>query len=628
MNWHGLTVTIFASGGGNLVQFNQAQEKAIDHFKGPCMVLAGPGSGKTAVITHRVKNLIEKYQVPSRNILVITFTKAAAMEMKERFMNLMGGKNLPVWFGTFHGIFFTILKHAYGYNGNNILKDNQKKQFLLEIIERIDIEIEDENDFMSDLESEISYVKGEMIELSGYYSMNCAKDVFTHIYEEYNKQLRKHNVIDFDDMLIYCYELFSQRKDILAQWQKQFSYILIDEFQDINRVQYEIVKMLAQPEDNLFIVGDDDQSIYGFRGAKPELMLGFEQVYPNAKRIMLDVNYRSCSCIVETAGKVIVNNKRRFSKNISAARERGDVVQIVEFENLDQENKKIIEQIQKKREEGIPLEEMAVLFRTKTQPRALVGKLMEYNIPFSMKEMLPNIFHHWIARDIISYIKIGMGHREREYFLRVYNRPKRYIHRSVFDTPMVDFEMLYTYYEDKSWMIERIDQFEYDIVQIEKMTPYAAITYIRKGIGYEEYLKEYADSRRIKVEDLLETLEEIHESSRKFSTFEEWFSYIEEFEKELEEQKKNRLDKEQEGIALMTMHGSKGLEFQVVFIIDVNEEMIPHKKAVVEEDIEEERRMFYVGMTRAKQYLYLYFVKERYNKEMFMSRFIEEIVEE
>ncbi len=610
------------------MQFNPAQQAAIEHFKGPCMVLAGPGSGKTAVITHRVKKLIEKYQVPPGNILVITFTKAAATEMKGRFTNLMGGKKLPVWFGTFHGIFFTILKHAYGYNGNNILRDSQKKQFFREMIEKIDLEIEDENEFISDIESEISYVKGEMIELSNYYSMNCAKDVFMYIYEAYNKWLRKCNVIDFDDMLIYCYELFSQRKDILEQWQRQFSYILIDEFQDINRVQYEIVKMLAKPEDNLFIVGDDDQSIYGFRGAKPELMLGFEQVYPEAERIILDINYRSCSCIVETAGKVIIHNKRRFSKNISAVRERGDVVQIVEFENLEQENEKIIAQIQKRRTEGIPLEEMAVLFRTKNQPRALVGKLMEYNIPFSMKEMLPNIFHHWIARDIISYIKIGMGHREREYFLRVYNRPKRYIHRSVFDTPMIEFETLYQYYEDKNWMIERIDQFEYDIVQIGKMTPYAAITYIRKGIGYEEYLREYADSRRIKADDLLETLEEIHESSRKFSTFEEWFLYIEEFEQELEEQRRNQADKKQEGIALMTMHSSKGLEFEVVFIIDVNEEITPHKKAVVEEDIEEERRMFYVGMTRAKQYLYLYLVKERYNKQMFMSRFIEEIVKE
>lgn len=610
------------------MQFNLAQETAIRHFKGPCMVLAGPGSGKTAVITHRVKNLIEQYQVMPRNILVITFTKAAATEMKERFGKLMGGRKLPVWFGTFHSVFFTILKHAYGYNGNNILKDAQKKQFLREIIEHIDLEVEDENEFLSDIESEISYVKGEMVDLSHYYSMNCATDIFVHIYEEYNSRLVKHNLIDFDDMLIYCYELLSQRADILAQWQKQFSYILIDEFQDINRVQYEIVKMLAKPEDNLFIVGDDDQSIYGFRGARPELMLGFEEVYPDAEKIILDINYRSCSCIVETAGKVIVNNKRRFTKNISAARERGDAVQIVEFENLDQENKKIIEQIQKKREEGIPLEEMAVLFRTKTQPRALVGKLMEYNIPFTMKEMLPNIFHHWIARDILAYMKIGMGHREREYFLRVYNRPKRYIHRTVFDTPIVDFEMLYSYYEDKSWMVERIEQLEYDIEQIGTMTPYAAITYIRKGVGYEEYLKEYADSRRIKAEDLLETLEEIHESARPFSTFEEWFSYIEEFEQELEEQRKNQTDKEQEGVALMTMHSSKGLEFQVVFIIDVNEEMIPHKKAVVEEDIEEERRMFYVGMTRAKQYLYLYLVKERYNKEMFMSRFIEEILKE
>lgn len=591
------------------------------------MVLAGPGSGKTLVITHRIKTLIETYKIEPHKMLVITFTRAAATQMKQRFQKLMNDQYTPVQFGTFHSIFFSILKHAYHYNSNNILKEEQKKYFFRQIIQQIDLELEDENEFIRDIESEISLVKGEMISLEHYYPLHCAKDVFQKIYFSYENYLQRKNLIDFDDMMIYCYQLFKERPDILSMWQKQFSYISIDEFQDINKVQYEIIQMLALPENNLFIVGDDDQSIYGFRGAKPEIMLQFKDIFPNSKRVLLDINYRSTKCIVDTASKVIGHNKKRFPKKISAMKHQGATVKVTEFETSTLENARVIDEIQRYTNNGIPLSEIAILFRTNTQPRILISKLMEYNIPFQMKETLPNIYEHWIAKNMISYIKIAMGARDRHLFLQIINRPKRYISREAFDTPIVDFEQLYLFYEDKNWMLERIDRLIYDIKAISKMNPYAAIHYIRKAIDYDTYLTEYAEYRHIKASDLFDILEELQEEARSFNTFQDWFSHMEEYAKELKEQSQKKQMTNEDCISLVTMHGSKGLEYQVVFIIDANEGITPHHKAVLEEDLEEERRMFYVAMTRAKTNLHIYFSNERNNKELEPSRFLLEVLD-
>lgn len=611
----------------NVPQFNKAQTQAVEHNKGPMMVLAGPGSGKTLVITHRTKTLIEKYKVNPDKILVITFTKAAAQEMKERFGKLMGNQYVPVRFGTFHAVFFSILKHAYNYTANNIIRDSEKKKILQDIVNHLDMDLEDVNEFVSDMESEISLVKGEMISLEHYFPVNCAKDVFQKIYQKYNESLQRRNLIDFDDMLVYCYELLSQRPDILALWQQQFSYILIDEFQDINKVQYDIIKMLAQPEDNLFIVGDDDQSIYRFRGAKPDIMLQFEKVYPKTEKVFLDVNYRSTKCIVETAAMVIRNNKKRFPKNIRTNNERGTEVAIREFENVKRENEKVVELIREYQARGVPLSQIAVLFRTNTQPRSLVSKFMEYNLPFQMKEQIPNIYEHWIAKNIMAYIHLAMGSRERGLFLQIANRPKRYLSRQVFDTQEVSFERLHTFYSDKKWMQERLEQFEYDLKALSKMSPYAAISYIRKAIDYDSYLTEYAEYKHIKADDLYEILDELMELAKPFSNYKEWFSHIEDYARELEEQSSRKREKDPDAVNFITMHGSKGLEYDIVFILDANEGVVPHQKAVLEEDLEEERRMFYVAMTRAKKELFIFFAKERLSKEVTMSRFVAEIMD-
>jgi DNA helicase-2/ATP-dependent DNA helicase PcrA len=427
-------------------------------------------------------------------------------------------------------------------------------------------------------------------------------------------------------MLVLCYELLTERQDILGIWQKKFQYILIDEFQDINKVQYDIIKLLARPEDNLFIVGDDDQSIYRFRGAKPEIMLNFHKDYPESEQILLDTNYRSTQKIVDYAAILVKNNTKRFPKSIQAANPGGHDITIKVFKELKEQNSMVVADILQYFRDGMSFSEMAVLFRTNTQPRALIEKLMEYNVPFQMKDRIPNIYDHWIAENIIAYIKLAMGNRDRSLFLHIANRPKRYLNRECFEDSQVEFLKLREYYRDKDWMIDRIDKLEYDLGLLKGMNPYAAINYIRKGIGYEEYLTEYAVYRRIKVEELLETLNELQETSRAYKTFEEWFLHIEEYKLELKKQAENLKKRNMDCVTMATMHSSKGLEYRTVFIIDANEGITPHRKAMVEADMEEERRLFYVAMTRAKEYLHIYAVKERYNKELSCSRFVGELL--
>lgn len=604
--------------------FNKEQEEAITHKGGPLMVLAGPGSGKTLVITYRVKWLIENAGVHPSNILVITFTRAAAEEMKKRFFMFDGMANTPVTFGTFHSIFFMILRYAYRYTAANIIREDVKRRYIKEMTENMELEIEDENEFLSGIINEISYVKGEMMSLSYYHSNNCSDELFAQIYEGYEKRLREENLIDFDDMLVFCYELLKERDDIRTLWQNKFQHILIDEFQDINKVQYEIIRMLAGKGDHLFIVGDDDQSIYRFRGARPEIMLGFEKDYPEAKKVILNTNYRCSEEIVEGAEHLISHNTKRFPKNMQAARESKVPITFRNLKDAGEECTDILKGIRFYYKKGIPLEDMAVIFRTNTQPRLLVGRLMEYNIPFQMRDVIPNIFDHWIARNILTYIKLAMGNRDRKLFLQVMNRPKRYISRSMITEPQVDLKKLKQQTFGKKWLYEKIDKLEMDLYLLRKMEPYAAIQYIRNGIGYEDYMNEYAQFRRMNPDDLEEVLNQIQESAKEYHSFEEWFAYIESYGEELRKQMEAGRQ-QKSGVTLTTMHSSKGLEYEVVFVMDINEGVTPHKKAVKEADLEEERRLFYVAVTRAKTYLFLYSVKELYQKDAQISRYIGEL---
>ncbi len=651
-----------------MTNLNEGQRQAVTHFEGPMLVLAGPGSGKTRVITERIHYLISERGVSPSEILVITFTKAAAAEMRQRYQKLYSQDSVGVRFGTFHAIFFMILKAAYHYTADNIVREEVRREILKDLIHGTDLEIQDENDFINDLESEISRVKGDRMDLEHYYSPLCPEDTFREIFRKYQQALERRRLLDFDDMLVYCYELLSQREDILGLWQQQFRYILIDEFQDICLVQYDVMKLLAAPENHIFIVGDDDQSIYGFRGAKPDIMKQFLKDFSGAKKCTLDINYRCAAPIVEAAGRVIAKNKNRMAKKIRAAEgeaaEKRDEASVAEnevaaagsqvfavekartgedwavrnpangevnvsikaFPKVTEENMDIREKILAYQREGIPLGEMAVLFRTNPQARALSSKLMEFNIPFSMKERIPNLYDHWMVQDVLAYVRVARGNRERGQVMRIINKPKRYVHRNAFTEPYADLEELKLFYEDKGWMVERIEQLQYDLSMLAKMKPYAAVNFIRRGIGYEEYVREYADYRGISPEDLLEILDELQEEAKGHETFEDWFDSMQEYREELLRQSRKKGQEQEDAVQLMTMHGAKGLEFACVFIPDANEGVTPHGKSVLAADLEEERRMFYVAMTRAKRHLHISYVKERFNKEVDISRFVQEII--
>ena len=421
-------------------------------------------------------------------------------------------------------------------------------------------------------------------------------------------------------MLVYCKELLVQRPDILAAWQRKYQYILIDEFQDINQIQYDIIRMLAAPQDNLFIVGDDDQSIYRFRGARPEIMLNFTKDYPDAGKVILDTNYRSGAEIVRHAGNLISFNQKRFKKKIAPAAKTGIPVVKKEFQTQREQNLYVIQEILRLHREGMEYKDMAVLFRTNMQPRFLMEMMLDYSISFTVKDRIPNIYDHWITRDLFAYIDIARGDRRRSTFLKIMNRPKRYLSRESLPYEEVAFDVWEEYYEEQGWMVQRLEKLQMDLKVIAGMRPYSAINYIRKGVAYEDYLREYAEVRRIPFEDLADVLDELQENARGFETFDSWFEHIKQLREELEEQAKSY--KVAEGVNLSTLHSSKGLEYDTVFLVDVNENVMPNKKAVLDADLEEERRMFYVGMTRAKNRLYLLWSHQIRNKDMDPSRFL------
>lgn len=609
-----------------LSRFTEEQKVAITHNLGPMLVLAGPGSGKTTVLTERVRFLIEECGVHPGNILVITFTKAAAEEMQERYESLAAFAGGRVNFGTFHAVFFKILKFAYHYDGANILKEEERYRMLREIVcARVEQDFSDEKELVESISAEISKVKNERYLLDNYYSVNCPDEVFREIYREYDRRLRKENKVDFDDMQLLCYELLSKRPDILQQWQQKYTYVLIDEFQDINRLQYDTVRMLAEPENNLFIVGDDDQSIYRFRGAKPELMLHFTEDFPEAKQVTLLCNYRSTAPIVKAALRLVGNNKKRFTKELYAKEEQGEAVEFRQYPERKRECAEIAEEIAVLHKTGLPWSEIAVLYRTNLQSRAIMGKLMEYNIPFKTRDTVPNLYEHWICRDIVCYIRMAMGNRERGVFLQIMNRPKRYISREALDTPTVDFDRINHFYEDKDYVADRIEKLQYDLSIIKGLNPFAAVNYIRRAVGYDGFLTEYANYRKMSTEDLFELLAELQEDAAEYPTFEAWFSHMEEYSEQLRMQNLKEKKKVTEAVTLSTYHSAKGLEYHTVFLPELNEGLTPHRQAIQPEDLEEERRMFYVAMTRAKRRLVLSCMKELRSKELEPSRFIGEV---
>lgn len=615
------------------MKLNRGQDEAIKHGNGPCMVLAPPGSGKTLIVTERTRYLIGESGVRPDQILVITFTRYAAREMKERFERLTAGKNYPVTFGTFHSIFYGILKCAYGIGANNLMSEKESSVLLQEVLDQTDIEstpeVEDEEELVRELLREVGMVKNGLCHLKDFHSKYLTQDEFAEVFRSYEHQKKELKKFDFDDMLVQCYALFRKKPEILQGWQKRFQYILIDEFQDINRVQYEVIRMLAAPRYNLFVVGDDDQSIYGFRGAKPELMLYMKQEFPSLRTISLTVNYRSTEFITGAAARVILHNDTRFYKRVQSFRGRGQNVHVQEVLDEQEEAQYVTEEIQKKLDQGIKPGEIAVLFRAAVQARMISEILSEHRIPFEMRDYVTNFYRHFIVKDIMAYLQLAAGKRDRSLFLTICNRPLRYLARNSMENRQVNFEDLRKFYCDKDWMLDIIDQFDVDVRMMKNMAPYAAIQYIRKKIGYDDFLKEYAEKHQISWKQLMDVMAELEERSKNFKSYDEWEIHIAKYTQELEEQqaKARKIKGERENkVQLMTIHSAKGLEFEDVFVIHANEGEIPHQKAEKKDEIEEERRLFYVALTRAKNNLCISYITQKNGNSIKPSRFVEELL--
>ena len=586
------------------------------------MVLAGPGSGKTFVITHRIKYLIEGPGINPAHILVVTFSRAAAKEMKDRFEKLCS-KSL-VTFGTFHSVFFNLLKTAYGFSSEQIASDELRYTLIKELIKRNAIENEDINTLAGNLLNEIALVKQDNISIKNYYSNSISSDTFKKIYIDYESELEARGKLDFEDMLSLTYELLSERSDILKAVQNRYRYILVDEFQDINFLQYNIIKLMAGEKQNITVVGDDDQSIYRFRGARPEIMLGFERDFRNVKKVFLDINFRSSTQIVNASTKLISFNSKRFPKNFKAKNGDGAPVSLIEFKNPFLEVNSIIKDIKDYIKSGQDINNIAVLYRTNLSPRLLIERLMRNNIPFTIRDAIPNLFDHWVAKDIISYIKLAINIGDKSDLLRISNKPNRYISRDSLSSSRANIETLFDYYDDKSYMIKRIVELREHLRTIKNLKPATALRYIRNVVGYDEYIEEYCDMNGVESDDCYSILGDLENSAAEYNNFNDWFVHMDEYKDELIEARK-KSNENDKGVRLMTFHSSKGLEFDIVYIIDVNEGSVPYKKAKGVDEIEEERRMFYVAMTRARKKLFICYCVENFGKSIGKSDFVIEL---
>ncbi len=583
-------------------------------------MIAGPGSGKTFVITHRIQYLIEHHGISPEKILVITFTKAAANEMKKRAQQLIQERLGAVTFGTFHAIFYDIIRKSNQYRHYQVIREKDKLTFLRDLILKKNLDIENISERLTEIMSEIGRYKSSGMQEEEFIPSCMEKEDFIAIFGEYQKNLKENQLLDFEDMILLCNQVLTKHPEIKEKWQERYSYILIDEFQDVNILQFETIRLIAEKEHNLFVVGDDDQSIYGFRGSMPEIMLGFFDFYPEGEKVELSENFRSVSEIVEAAGNLIKKNTKRFEKHLSSKKSDSGFVKIIEYESDTLELLSIVEQI---RIRSTDWDDMAILVRTNAEASYVAEILSEYQIPFRIRERLPDIYSHFVGEDIITYCKMAIGDLSRINICRVGNRPKRYISRKSLVNDIMKMEDLRSAYREFPYMREILDKLERDLMLLAKLRPFMAIQYILKGIGYESYLAQYAMEHKIRLSSLLEVVSRIRERSKRFKSIEAWLQAVEIYQSNLEDTQAHLHDSK--GVTIATMHASKGLEFSTVYIVNANEGSIPYRRAMLPDEIEEERRMFYVAMTRAKKELFILYANKLHEKQTAPSRFLQEI---
>ena len=615
-------------------KLNENQLKAVNHLDGPCMVLAGPGSGKTRVITYRIANMVVNKNIKPTSILAISFTKASSIEMKNRALSLSNDFRMnKVTYGTFHSVFFRILRYFENYNIESILDEKTKRLGLKNILKGLNIENADDDETIGQVINEISYVKNELMDKRDFKSEVLTNDEFIKVYNFYEEYKQQMNKIDFDDMLIKTYELLKNNKAALDRVRSVYRYILVDEFQDINKVQFEALKLIANPSNNIFVVGDEDQSIYGFRGSRPDFLLEFEEYFSNTKKVLLDINYRSKGEIINIANRLIEKNTNRYEKVIKCGQGNGAKVNYISPEDSEEEAVYIAKDIKNKvQEDYTEYTDFAVIYRTNIQSRALVDVFMDMRIPFVVKDSIVTIYDHWAAQDILAYLRIGVNPNSNKDWIRIINKPFRYISKDnlnlIKDEP--DFiNSLINKCDLHPKQVKTINDLDIDISYVKGLNPKNAISYIRTTLDYDRYILDYCANRKIKTNGLIEILNELESSATNFKTIQEYLEHIERVKSEIVDNKNN---KETDGVIFTTMHSAKGLEFKNVYIIGANEGTIPHEKSYEIDDeekkndqIEEERRLMYVAITRAEENICISSPINKYGKRVSKSRFVEDI---
>ena len=598
------------------MNFNDSQIMAISHKEGPCLVVAGPGSGKTAVITHRINELINS-GIPGREILVITFTKAAAIEMKERFNRLSG--NNQVTFGTFHSLFWGILQRELGYKSKDIVMGSARQQILIEAIRMVGLDATDLS-VVNSISNDVTTYRNKGENSFSFIPEAIDREDFFKVYSNFKKLKQKYRVVDFDDMLSIAYELFINRPSVLDKWQNRYSYFLVDEMQDMNNLQFDLIKMLSGKTNNIFCVGDDDQSIYGFRGANPKIMTDFINNYDNCKRIILNYNYRNPSNVVKAALALIDKNSIRFKKDIIPTN-KGGTVNIAETVDEVGEADYIYGMIKSRIAQGIPLDEIAVLYRNHSDAKYLINRLMTEGVPIYLKEATTNFYSHFIIEDIEAYFQIAIGNSTRSRLLRIINRPNRFLHRASVEKGSRVEDILY-FYKDNYSAYQRALALNSDILLISRMSPYAAINYIRNVMGYDSFLKEEAIRCGTSFDEYTDVLAFLLEIVKDCKNIKQAIDKLNVLRYKVDYENKNKQVDKSGKVGLYTLHSSKGLEFDTVFILGANEGVIPNNRADTDEAIEGERRLFYVGVTRTKTSLFITYTNKK-NREK--SRFLSEM---
>lgn len=605
-------------------KLNGNQRLAVCHETGPMLVLAGPGSGKTTVLLCRILRLLERGLARPTQILALTFSKAAAEEMKERFRKARGAEGVS--FATFHSMFFRILRSKYGWGVERVFQEEERRAVLRNLLEEAKWDVPDLEEYISVFLAQLSLMNSELEEIRSFEPVGIPVQEFQKLYHAYDNYKERHEKIDFDDMLTLCYQLLKEDEKVRLFWQNKYKYILVDEFQDVNQAQFACLQILAEDHQNLFVVGDDDQSIYAFRGARPDFLLHFPTLYPQTKKVTLNTNYRSTERIITLAENVITHNETRFIKNMKGSGEAGDKVTFFLAEDTAGEAECIGEKIGALLDEGVPMQEIAVIYRTNLQGGAFARELYKRGIPYDLRDSSGNVYEHWIAKDLLAYLLLAENEESDSALRRILNKPKRYIGKELqAEAETMPYNLMRSFFvcpSLKKWQEEHLENLRLDLGQIRRKNPYDGLKYVRKVVGYDEYLEEFAAYRRTSAQVLWEIADEIMETAKDCADVKMFRDRLEELSRQMKEQTQKSGQK-RNGVALMTMHGAKGLEFQAVFLPALVEGVVPHEKGL--EQIEEERRLFYVALTRAGERLCLSAVRKRYEKETKPSRFLAEM---